>query len=91
MANSETSTHIWLYSFGSCTERRKNKLDSKASNCIFLGYGIEIKAYRSYDPERRRVFHTRDVTHLELSSYSIEEEPSAKKEEEKHQDLVQFL
>ena len=48
------------------------------------GYGSETKGYRLYDPERRRVFNSRDAIFHEFSNYSIEEEPSATMEEEKH-------
>ena len=40
-------------------ERRK--LDPKARKCVLLGYGEETKGYRLYDPEKRKVFHSRDV------------------------------
>ena len=68
----------------------KKKLDSKARKCIFLGYESETKGYRLYDPERRRVCHSRDVIFHEFSNYSIEEEPIATKRDEKHEHLVEF-
>ena len=39
----------------------RHKLDSKSKKCILLGYGEETKGYRLYDPEKRKVFHSRDV------------------------------
>ena len=39
----------------------RKKLDMKTRKCVLLGYGTEIKGYRLYDPERARVFHSRDV------------------------------
>lgn len=39
----------------------RQKFDSKARRCVFLGYGTTTKAYRLFDIERRRVFHSRDV------------------------------
>ena len=38
-----------------------HKLDSKAKKCIFLGYGREVKGYRLYGTQHKRVFHSRDV------------------------------
>ena len=31
------------------------KLQPKSCKCIFLGYDMESKAYRLYDPERRKL------------------------------------
>ena len=39
----------------------RQKLDSKSSRCIFLGYGTEVKGYRLYDLQRSRVLFSRDV------------------------------
>ena len=38
------------------------KLDSKASECILVGYGEETKGYRLYDPNKRRICFSRDVS-----------------------------
>ena len=88
-----TVNHLRVFGctgFAHVPKDERKKLDSKARKCIFLGYGSETKGYRVYDPERRRVFHTRDVIFHEFSNYSIEEEPSATKEEENHERLVEF-
>ena len=45
-------------------ERRK--LDPKSRKCILLGYGTTTKGYRLYDPQRTRVFYSRDVLFNEL-------------------------
>ena len=39
----------------------RQKLDSKARKCIFLGYGKKTKGYRLYDPSRNKVIFSRDV------------------------------
>lgn len=59
-------------------ERRK--LDSKARRCIFLGYGTETRGYRLYDPERERVFFSRDVLFNE-SEHGIEKESNQQEEQ----------
>ena len=39
----------------------RKKLDSKARESIFLGYGKEKKGYRLYDVATKKVFYSRDV------------------------------
>ena len=88
-----TVNHLRIFgytAFAHVSKDQRKKLDSKARKCIFLGYGSETKGYRLYDPERRRVFHSRDVIFHEFSNYSIEEEPTATKRDEKHEHLVEF-
>ena len=40
----------------------RGKLDSKARKCILVGYGEETKGYRLYDPNKRRICFSRDVS-----------------------------
>ena len=42
---------------------QRQKLDPKARKCILMGYGVETKGY---DPERKNIFHSRDVEFNEL-------------------------
>ncbi|XP_026459664.1 uncharacterized protein LOC113360346 [Papaver somniferum] len=46
-------------------DRERNKLGKKNTMCVFLGYGIEQKGYRCYDPETRRLRISRHVTFLD--------------------------
>jgi len=71
----------------------RKKLDSKAKRCILLGYGADTKGYRLYDPEKRRVFYSRDVVFCEEKEDEIKEEPKVEqevKEEDEEECLVEF-
>jgi hypothetical protein len=40
----------------------KGKFDSRSKKCIFIGYSVQSKAYRLWDPEARKIIRSRDVT-----------------------------
>ena len=46
----------------------RHKLDDKARRCIFLGYSTNGKGYRLYNPNRRKIVHSRDVKFNEFVS-----------------------
>jgi hypothetical protein len=43
----------------------KGKFDSRSKKCIFIGYSVQSKAYRLWNPEARKVIRSRDVTFTE--------------------------
>ena len=51
----------------------RQKLNPKVRKCILVGYGVNTKGYRLYDPNRERIIHCRDVTFNEADT-SIEKE-----------------
>ena len=53
----------------------RQKLDSKAIKCIFLGYGTEPEGYRPYDLKRAKVVYSRDVVFNELKITAEKKEP----------------
>ena len=52
----------------------RQKFDSKARRCIFLGYGTVTKGYRLYDVNRSKVLYSRDVV-FDESKPGVEKEP----------------
>ncbi|MCO5574122.1 hypothetical protein L7F22_027901 [Adiantum nelumboides] len=47
----------------------RTKLDSKAEKCIFIGYSLEQKGYKCYNPITRHVRVSRDVVFDEMESW----------------------
>jgi len=51
----------------------KGKFKPKSGKCIFIGYSIQSKAYRLWDPEARKILRSRNVTFTGL--YQPENNP----------------
>lgn len=52
-----------------CKEHR-SKLDDKAIQCIFLGYGVNEFGYKLWDPKAKKMYRSRDVIFHENQTYS---------------------
>ena len=57
-------------------DEERTKLEPKSCKCIFLGYDMESKAYRLYDPEARKVWLSRDMVFQEQLRRMEDEWPS---------------
>ena len=53
---------------------KRQKFDSKARRCIFLGYGMVTTGYRLYDVNCSKVLYSRDVV-FDESKPGVEKEP----------------
>ena len=49
-------------------DKLRSKLDPKAKNCMFIGYSLEQKGYRCYNPVTREIRVSKDVIFDELNS-----------------------
>ncbi|MCO5577014.1 hypothetical protein L7F22_030836 [Adiantum nelumboides] len=47
----------------------RTKLDLKAEKCVFIGYSIEQKGYKCYNPIKRQVRVSRDVVFDEMATW----------------------
>ena len=61
------------------------KLDYKAQNCIFIGYGDGIKGYKCWNPKSQKIVYSHDVIFREVSESLKKEEQPKKDEAEKVQ------
>jgi hypothetical protein len=48
-----------------------SKLDVKSHKCVFVGYSSGKKGYKCYDPVKKRMFKSLDVTFREIESYFV--------------------
>jgi len=50
-------------------DEKKSKLDPKAKKCIFIGYSLEQKGYRCFNPSTQKLQVSRDVVFNEMVSW----------------------
>jgi len=48
---------------------KRDKLDSRAAKCIFLGYSQTQKGYRCYDLSQKKMYVSRDVRFSKNTPY----------------------
>ncbi len=50
-------------------DEKRSKLDSKAEKCIFIGYSLEQKGYRCFNPSIRKLQVSKDVVFDEMVNW----------------------
>ena len=50
----------------------RSKLDAKSEKCIFIGYSLEQKGYRCYNPITKELRISRDVVFDEMASWYVQ-------------------
>lgn len=63
----------------------RQKFDSKARRCIFLGYGVVTKGYRLYDVNHSKILYSRDVI-FDESKYGLNKDPKVLAKEDVYPD-----
>jgi hypothetical protein len=53
-------------------KENRRKLDDKSVKCIFIGYNIETRSYRLFDPQAKKVIIRKDVVFDEHGIYQSE-------------------
>ncbi|KAL4312227.1 hypothetical protein GQ457_01G011000 [Hibiscus cannabinus] len=53
--------------------QKMSKLDDNSVKCIFVGYSLETKGYRFYNPENKKLIISRDVVFDEKSAWKWNE------------------
>jgi hypothetical protein len=56
--------------FAHIPDSQRTKLDDKSIKCIHLGVSEESKAYKLYDPEKKKIIISRDVVFEERKGWN---------------------
>ncbi|MCO5569448.1 hypothetical protein L7F22_023160 [Adiantum nelumboides] len=65
-------------------EELRSKMDAHAEKCIFIGYSLEKKGYRCYNPNTKQLQVSQDVVFDELKSWYCQESTDMEEAEKQH-------
>ncbi|CAL5379550.1 unnamed protein product [Camellia sinensis] len=75
-------SHLRMFgckAFAHVSKEHRQKLDDKATPCIFIGYGDEEFGYRLWDPKHKKVIRSRDVVFQEGQTFEDFGQPAKPK------------
>ncbi|KAI3788698.1 hypothetical protein L2E82_01471 [Cichorium intybus] len=85
-----TISHLRIFGslcYASVTSQR-HKLEAKTKKCMFVGYCSNSKAYRLYDPEKKKIIVSRHVQfdeHMKIEERDLKEVPMLCEDEDQVQ------
>ena len=86
----EEAWQCWLEVFNAWEEGELigdddwTKLEPKSEKCVFIGYSLEQKGYKCYNPNTQKMRVSRDVVFDEPASWYAKGESANRNEAEEH-------
>ncbi|PNY01730.1 copia-type polyprotein, partial [Trifolium pratense] len=74
--------------FAHIPDSQRSKLDDKSVKCVHLGLSEESKAYKLYDPERKKIIISRDVVFEESKGWNWNKSSDKKEEHSSNNEIL---
>jgi hypothetical protein len=76
--------------FAHVPDKQRTKLDDKSINCVHLGVSDESKAYKLYDPIKKKIIISRDVIFEENHSWDWNSEGKKRSDKQDSDDDIEI-